>query len=118
MEDLEGLEGMLLEGFVGTYNAKSKYEHMFEWTEEGGEPTYGGDSKMIVVTEDFVMSVPSNLDLAAATPLLCAGITVYSPMMFYGLKAHQTLGVVGLGGLGHMAVKFGVCMGCKVVVIS
>merc|ERR1711924_491742 len=84
----------------------------------GGEPTYGGDSKMIVVTEKFVMSVPTNLDLAAATPLLCAGITVYSPMMFYGLKAYERFAVAGLGGLGHMALKFGVAMGAHVTVLS
>jgi uncharacterized zinc-type alcohol dehydrogenase-like protein len=105
-------------GFVGTYNAKAKYPHMFEYNEEGGEPTYGGYSKMIVVDENFVLSVPTNLDLAAATPLLCAGITVYSPMMFYNLKPNERFAVAGLGGLGHMAVKFGVAMGCHVTVLS
>lgn len=59
-----------------------------------------------------------NLDLAAAAPLLCAGITVYSPMVNHGLKSHMTLGVVGMGGLGHMAVKIGKAMGCHVTVVS
>ena len=58
------------------------------------------------------------MDLAAAAPLLCAGITVYSPMMDHGLKPHMTLGVVGMGGLGHMAVKIGKAMGCHVTVVS
>jgi D-arabinose 1-dehydrogenase-like Zn-dependent alcohol dehydrogenase len=58
------------------------------------------------------------LDLAAAAPLLCAGITVYSPMVNHGLKPHMTLGVVGMGGLGHMAVKIGKAMGCHVTVVS
>jgi len=94
-------------GAVYTYNSKFKYPHSSEYTAEGGNPTQGGYSQYIVVQEDYVMKIPSNLDLAAATPLLCAGITVYSPMKFYGLKRGQKLAVVGLGGLGHMAVKFG-----------
>ena len=64
------------------------------------------------------MKIPSNLDLAASTPLLCAGITVYSPMNKFGLKPNHKFGVVGLGGLGHMAVKFGKAFGCHTTVIS
>jgi uncharacterized zinc-type alcohol dehydrogenase-like protein len=87
---------------VGTYNSKHKYPHCEEYTEEGGAPTYGGYAKSIVVTQSFVCSIPLNLDLAAATPLLCAGITVFSPMIYYGLKPTDKFAVVGMGGLGHM----------------
>lgn len=80
--------------------------------------TYGGYSKSIVVDEKFVISIPSNLDLAKATPLLCAGITTYSPLMHFGLRPNHRLAVIGLGGLGHMAVKFGVAFGAHVTVIS
>jgi uncharacterized zinc-type alcohol dehydrogenase-like protein len=103
---------------VFTYNGKYSYKHCAEYNEEGGATTYGGYSQSIVVTERFVAKIPSNLDLAAATPLLCAGITVYSPMKHFGLKAGQKFGVVGLGGLGHMATKFGVAMGAETTVIS
>ena len=87
---------------VGTYNGKFKYEHCAEYNEQGGAPTYGGYSQSIVVVEDFVCRVPDNLDLAAATPLLCAGVTVYSPMIQFGLKPEHKFAVVGIGGLGHM----------------
>lgn len=105
-------------GAVYTYNSKFKYPHSPEFNAEGGNPTQGGYSQYIVVQEDYVMKIPTNLDLAAATPLLCAGITVYSPMKHYGLKRGQKLAVVGLGGLGHMAVKFGKAFGAHVTVIS
>jgi len=71
-----------------------------------------------VVDEGYVLHIPENLPLDAAAPLLCAGITVWSPFVHYGVRSHHAVGVVGLGGLGHMAVKFAVAMGCKVVVIS
>ena len=71
-----------------------------------GGVTYGGYSESIVVDERFVVSIPSNLNLAAAAPLLCAGITTYSPMRHWGVAAGKKVGVVGLGGLGHMGVKF------------
>ena len=105
-------------GSVYTYNGKHMYSHHVEYNDEGGTPTYGGYSKSIVVDESFVLKVPANIDLAAAAPLLCAGITTYSPLVHFGLKAGMKLGVVGLGGLGHMAVKFGVAFGAEVTVIS
>ena len=73
---------------------------------------------MIVVDHNFVLHIPDNLDLAAATPLLCAGITVYSPMIHYGLQPNMRFAVAGLGGLGHMAVKLALAFGCHVTVIS
>jgi uncharacterized zinc-type alcohol dehydrogenase-like protein len=91
---------------------------MAEYTPEGGNPIYGGYSQQVVVDQSFVLSIPSNLDLAAATPLLCAGITSYSPLMHFNLRPNQKFGVVGLGGLGHMGAKFGVAMGNHTTVIS
>jgi uncharacterized zinc-type alcohol dehydrogenase-like protein len=92
-----------------TYNFPDKYT---------GGVTYGGYSDSIVVTEHFVLSVPSKLDLAGAAPLLCAGITTYSPMRHWGVTKGKKVGVVGLGGLGHMAVKFGHALGAHVVVFT
>nr|AJK93406.1 cinnamyl alcohol dehydrogenase [Lolium perenne] len=87
--------------------------------EHGGEVTQGGFSDVIVANQDYVVRVPDGLPLAGAAPLLCAGVTVYSPMMRFGLNAPgKHLGVVGLGGLGHVAVKFGKAFGMKVTVIS
>lgn len=84
-----------------------------------GTPTYGGYSDMIVVDEHFVIHVPENMPLAAAAPLLCAGITTYSPLRYFGLdKPGLHIGVVGLGGLGHVGVKFAKALGLKVTVIS
>ena len=80
--------------------------------------TYGGYSESIVVDEHFVLRVPSNLDPAAAAPLLCAGITTYSPMHHWGITKGKKVGVVGLGGLGHMAVKFADALGAHVVVFT
>jgi uncharacterized zinc-type alcohol dehydrogenase-like protein len=80
--------------------------------------TYGGYSDSIVVDEHFVLRVPSNLDLAGAAPLLCAGITTYSPMRHWGVAEGQKVGVVGLGGLGHMGVKFGRALEAHVVVFT
>ncbi len=81
-----------------TYNA---YER------DGKTPTYGGYSTRITVDENYVLRVPEGIPLERAAPLLCAGITTYSPLKHFGLKKGDKLGVVGLGGLGHMAVKFG-----------
>jgi len=92
-----------------TYNAPDK--HL-------GGVTYGGYSDSIVVTERFVLRVPSNLDLAGAAPLLCAGITTYSPMRKAGVTKGMKVGVVGLGGLGHMGVKFARAFGSHVVVFT
>src|SRR5271169_144183 len=83
-----------------------------------GGVTYGGYSDSIVVTERFVLRVPSNLDLAGAAPLLCAGITTYSPMRRRGVTKGKKVGVVGLGGLGHMAVRFAHAFGAHVVVFT
>jgi uncharacterized zinc-type alcohol dehydrogenase-like protein len=83
-----------------------------------GGVTYGGYSESIVVDERFALRVPSNLNLAAAAPLLCAGITTYSPMRRYGVGKGKNVGVVGLGGLGHMAVKFAHALGAHVVVFT
>lgn len=83
-----------------------------------GGVTYGGYSESIVVDEHFVLRVPSNLDLAGAAPLLCAGITTYSPMRHWGVTKGQKVGIVGLGGLGHMGVKFAHAFGAHVVVFT
>jgi alcohol dehydrogenase (NADP+) len=83
-----------------------------------GGVTFGGYSDSIVVKEHFVLHVPSNLNLAGAAPLLCAGITTYSPMRHWGVTKGKKVGVVGLGGLGHMAVKFGHALGAHVVVFT
>jgi uncharacterized zinc-type alcohol dehydrogenase-like protein len=92
-----------------TYNFPDKHT---------GGVTYGGYSDSIVVTERFVLSVPSNLDLAGTAPLLCAGITTYSPMRHWGVTKDKKVGVVGLGGLGHMGVKFAHAFGAHVVVFT
>jgi len=81
-------------------------------------PTFGGYSTRVVVTERFVLKIPAGLDPAAAAPLLCAGITTYSPLRQWGCKKGDRVGVVGLGGLGHMAVKLAVAMGADVTVFS
>ena len=83
-----------------------------------GGVTYGGYSDSIVVDERFVLRVPSNLNLAGAAPLLCAGITTYSPMRHWGVAKGKKVGVVGLGGLGHMGVKFAHALGAHVVVFT
>ena len=83
-----------------------------------GGVTYGGYSESIVVDQRFVLRVPLNLDLAGAAPLLCAGITTYSPMRHWGVTTGKKVGVVGLGGLGHMGVKFAHALGAHVVVFT
>jgi uncharacterized zinc-type alcohol dehydrogenase-like protein len=95
--------------FTLTYNFPDKHT---------GGVTYGGYSDSIVVTERFVLRVPTNLDLAGAAPLLCAGITTYSPMRHWGVTKGKKVGVVGLGGLGHMGVKFAHALGAHVVVFT
>jgi uncharacterized zinc-type alcohol dehydrogenase-like protein len=92
-----------------TYNSPDK--HL-------GGVTYGGYSDSIVVDERFVLKVPGNLDLAGTAPLLCAGITTYSPMRHWGVTNGKKVGVVGLGGLGHMGVKFAHALGAHVVVFT
>lgn len=83
-----------------------------------GGVTYGGYSDSIVVNERFVLSVPSNLDLAGTAPLLCAGITTYSPMRHWDVTKGKKVGIVGLGGLGHMGVKFAHALEAHVVVFT
>jgi uncharacterized zinc-type alcohol dehydrogenase-like protein len=95
--------------FTLTYNFPDK---------QSGGVTYGGYSDGIVVTERFVLKVPSNLDLAGTAPLLCAGITTYSPMRHWGVTRGKKVGVVGLGGLGHMGVKFAHALGAHTVVFT
>ena len=94
---------------VLTYNMPDK--HL-------GGVTYGGYSDSIVVTERFVLRVPPNLNLAGAAPLLCAGITTYSPMRHWGVTKGKKVGVAGLGGLGHMGVKFAHALGAHTVVFT
>src|ERR687890_1575603 len=94
---------------TGTYNSPDR--HL-------GSVTYGGYSDSIVVKEHFVLQVPPNLNLAGAAPLLCAGITTYSPLRHWGVTKGKKVGVVGLGGLGHMAVKFAHALGAHVVVLT
>lgn len=114
--DSDGTCQQCLDGFeqfcpnaTFTYNAPDKHT---------GAVTYGGYSDSIVVDERFVLRVPANLDLAGVAPLLCAGITTYSPLRHWDVSAGKTVGVVGLGGLGHMAVKFAHAFGAHVVVFT
>jgi uncharacterized zinc-type alcohol dehydrogenase-like protein len=104
----DGLE-QFCPNLVLTFNSPDK--HM-------GGVTYGGYSERIVVDEHFVLRVPENLSLEAVAPLLCAGITTYSPMRHWGVTKGKKIGVIGLGGLGHMAVKFGHAFGAHVVVFT
>ncbi|TWG07601.1 NAD(P)-dependent alcohol dehydrogenase [Saccharopolyspora dendranthemae] len=93
---------------IVTYNGHDK----------AGDPTYGGYSRSIVVDEKYLARIPEGLDLASAAPLMCAGITVYSPMRQHGVGPGTKLGVVGMGGLGHLAVKFAHALGAEVTVLS
>ncbi len=105
----EGLEQYCEVHSVGTYNSVEM---------DKKTPTYGGYSNNIVTSEAFVLRVPENLDLPRVAPLLCAGITTYSPLRQWKVGAGDRVAVVGLGGLGHMGVKFAVAMGAEVTVIS
>ncbi len=105
----EGLEQYCEKGFVGTYNGPAF---------GGGENTYGGYSDNIVVDEKFVLRISHTENLAAVAPLLCAGITTYSPLRQWKVGPGQKVGVVGLGGLGHMAVKIAAAMGAHVVLFT
>jgi len=104
----EGLENYCERGMILTYGS----------VDRDGTPTFGGYSTHVVVDEGFVLKVPSNLDLAGAAPLLCAGITTYSPLRYVGVSAGDRIAVLGLGGLGHMAVKLAHAMGAEVSVLS
>ena len=103
------LEQYCLKGVTGTYNAAS--------VDPGGF-TYGGYSKHIVVDEHFVLRMPNGLDLAGAAPLLCAGITTYSPLKHWNIQAGMRVGVIGFGGLGHMGIKFAHAMGAQTTMIT
>jgi uncharacterized zinc-type alcohol dehydrogenase-like protein len=105
----ENLEQFCEKGAVFTYNSPDKHS---------GGVTFGGYSENIVVDEAFVLQVPKNLDLAASAPLLCAGITTYSPLRHHGVTKGQKVGIVGLGGLGHMGVKLARALGAHVVVFT
>ncbi|HKT92551.1 MAG TPA: NAD(P)-dependent alcohol dehydrogenase, partial [Paraburkholderia sp.] len=105
----EGLEQYCENGFVGTYNGTDRVS---------GDVTYGGYSTQLVVDEAFVLRVPENLELAAVAPLLCAGITTYSPLRTWGAGPGKKVGIVGLGGLGHMGVKLAHAMGAHVVLFT
>ncbi|MBB3227876.1 putative zinc-type alcohol dehydrogenase-like protein [Luteibacter sp. Sphag1AF] len=102
----EGLEQFCEKGFVGTYGAKDRHD---------GSVTQGGYSNNIVVSQEFVLSISDKLDAAAAAPLLCAGITTYSPLRHWKVGKGSKVGVIGLGGLGHMALKFAHAFGAHVV---
>ncbi len=104
-----GLEQYCLEGPVLTYNGQDRQD---------GSITMGGYSDAIVVSQDFVVTIPNALDPAAAAPLLCAGITTYSPLRHYGVSAGHKVGVIGMGGLGHMGIKFARALGAEVTVLT
>ena len=105
----EGLENYCDNGFTLTYNSEDKIL---------GGVTYGGYSESIVVTEGFVLRVPEKLDLAGTAPLLCAGITTYSPLRHWNVRKGQKVGIVGLGGLGHMGLKFAHAFGAHTVLFT
>ena len=107
---LEGLEQYCENGFTGTYNDPDK--------KSPGLRTYGGYSKAIVVDQKFVLRIPENLELAAVAPLLCAGITTYSPLRHWKVGPGQKVGIVGLGGLGHMGLKLAHAMGAEVTLFT
>lgn len=105
----EGLEQYCSNGMVGTYNGMEK---------DGSGPTYGGYSKMILAHEDFVLHISDKLPLEGVAPLLCAGITTYSPLRHWKVGKGQKVGILGLGGLGHMGVKLAVSFGADVTMLS
>ena len=105
----KGLEQYCEQGMTGTYNSVER---------DGKTPTYGGYSNHIVVDENYVLRLPSNLSLDKAAPLLCAGITLYSPLRHWNCGPGKKVAIVGLGGLGHMGVKIASAMGADVTVLS
>jgi uncharacterized zinc-type alcohol dehydrogenase-like protein len=106
---VEGLEQYCEKTPTLTYNSRER---------ESGKPTFGGYSEQIVVEQRFVVKIPPTLDLKAVAPLLCAGITSYSPLRHWKVGPGQKVGVVGLGGLGHMGIKFAKALGAHVVMIT
>ncbi|CAL1690683.1 NADP-dependent alcohol dehydrogenase C 2 [Brevundimonas subvibrioides] len=108
-----GDEQYCVPGMTGTYGAPDKH------ADQSGETiTQGGYADKIVVDQDFVVTIPDSIPLDAAAPLLCAGITTYSPLKHWGIKPGSKVAVIGLGGLGHMAVKQAAAMGAEVTVLS
>lgn len=105
----DGLEQYCENGYIGTFNGQDR---------QTGAVTYGGYSTSLVVDQDFVLRVPANLDPAGVAPLLCAGITTYSPLRQWGAGPGKKVGIVGLGGLGHMGVKLARAMGAHVVLFT
>ena len=105
----QDLEQYCLEGPTMTYATPDRID---------GSNTMGGYSNSIVVSEHFVVRIPEKLDLAAAAPILCAGITTYSPLKHYGVKAGDKVGILGMGGLGHMGIKFAKAMGAEVTLFT
>ena len=105
----QDLEQYCLEGMVGTYNGTDRRD---------GTPTFGGYSERIVAREEFVLKVPDGMPMAEAAPLLCAGITSYSPLRTWKVGPGSKVAVAGLGGLGHMGVKQAAAMGAEVTVLS
>ncbi|MGJ9426640.1 NAD(P)-dependent alcohol dehydrogenase [Nesterenkonia halotolerans] len=103
-----GEEQFCSQGVVATYNGQDK----------DGETTHGGYSQQIVVRDHFVLRIPEGMDAASTTPLLCAGITTYAPLKRYGAGPGVKVGVIGMGGLGHIAVKIAAAMGAEVTVLS
>ena len=104
-----GEEQYCEQGMTGTYNAKAR---------DGLSVTYGGYSTQITIDQDYVVRIPEGIPLERAAPLLCAGITTYSPLRYFGVKPGDSVAVVGLGGLGHMGVKFAKALGATVTVLS
>jgi uncharacterized zinc-type alcohol dehydrogenase-like protein len=105
----EGLEQYCDNGFTATYNGEDRHD---------GSVTFGGYSEAIVVSERFVLRMPEGLDAAASAPLLCAGITTYSPLVEFGVGSGDRVAVVGMGGLGHMGVKFARALGAEVTLFT
>ena len=105
----EDLEQYCLEGMTQTYASPDRID---------GTLTMGGYSNNMVVSEHFVLSIPKNLDPASAAPLLCAGITTYSPLVHYGVEPGDKVGILGMGGLGHMGIKFAKAMGAEVTLFT
>ncbi|MBC8755049.1 NAD(P)-dependent alcohol dehydrogenase [Kordia sp. YSTF-M3] len=105
----DDLEQFCEKGMVGTYNGPNKHT---------GKQTFGGYSTSIVVREEFVLLVPENLDIKAVAPLLCAGITTFSSLNHWNIKKGDKVGVIGLGGLGHMGIKFAHAIGAETIMIT
>jgi uncharacterized zinc-type alcohol dehydrogenase-like protein len=105
---LQGEEQFCMKGVVATYNS----------LDYDGNPTYGGYSQKIVVTERFVARIPESLEMDVASPLLCAGITTYSPLKHWNAGPGRQVAILGMGGLGHVAIQFAHAMGAEVTVLS